>query len=246
VPYLNSAPFFRGLALGDRFSLTDLVPREQGAQAASGAIAAGLLPVVDFFRLEETFERVGRFGIAVRGRARSVLLFSRTPIRQLDGAKIAVTEESSTSAILLRLVLESRYKLSPAEYTRGQQADADALLLIGDAALRFQQANVQYPYETDLAFEWWLWQHVPFVFAVWAIRKDASPQDKKHLELSLSRSLGVNVSRLDAIAEESSKALGLPAASLSAYLSGFAYRFSEQEEAGIRRFKELLHESHLL
>ena len=91
IPYLNSAPFFRGLPLEAGWALTDLVPRQLGEQAASGEITAGLLPIVDFFRLKDSFERVGRFGIAVRGRARSVTLFSRKPIRQLDGCAIAVT-----------------------------------------------------------------------------------------------------------------------------------------------------------
>ena len=207
---------------------------------------AGLLPLADFLRLQDRFERVGPFGIAVRGRARSVLLFSRRPIRQLDGATIAVTEETSTSVLLLRLLLEQRYHVAPAAYQPGRVAEADAQLLIGDEALRVQQANTQYPYEIDVAFEWWLWQHLPFVFAVWAIRKDAAAPDKKALELALSGALGGNLRRLDAIAREASPSLGVPAEELQAYLGSFIYRLSQPEEDGIRRFQELVHEFHLL
>ena len=246
MPYLNSAPFFRGLLLGDRYELTDCVPRELGERAARGDLAAGLLPLVDSFRLEKTFERLGPFGIAVRGRARSVLLFSRKPVRQLDGAAIAVTEETSTTAVLLRLLLERRYELAPAAYHRGHHPDAEALLLIGDEALRFQRTNTQYPFETDLAFEWWLWQHLPFTFAVWAIRRDAGPQDKRHLELSLSGALGVNLRALAALADERAATLGIPADGLQAYLSNFIYRLGPLEEEGIARFRELVDEHRLL
>jgi chorismate dehydratase len=246
VPYLNSAPFFRGLSLGDRFELTDAVPRELGRQAASGEAAAGLLPLIDFLRLEDRFERLGPFGIAVRGRARSVMLFSRKPIRQLEGAAIALTEETSTSAILLRLILERRYQLAPASYSRGTDPAADALLLIGDEALRFQATNTRYPFETDLAFEWWLWQHLPCVFAVWAIRKDVPAEDKKELQRGLSGSLGVSQSQHEAIARERAAPLGVPAEELADYLGRFVYRFSSPEEEGIARFKQLVHESHLL
>lgn len=246
VPYLNSAPYFHGLSLGEPFTLTDCVPREVGAQAASGELLAGLLPLADFFLVEERYERIRPFGIAVRGRAHSVLLFSDTPIRQLEGATIAVTEESSTTALLLRLLLEQRYGVIPGKYERGQSQDADALLLIGDAALRFRATNTRYPFETDLAFEWWLWQHLPCVFAVWVIRKDASPQEKKQVEHGLIRTLGLNNSRLTQIAAERSAALGLPAADLDAYLSRFIYRFGSREEDGISRFRELVNEHKLL
>ena len=261
--------FFRHSTLSERFELSDSVPRQLGQQAAAGEILAGLLPLVDFLRLQDTFERIGHFGIAVRRRAGSTLLFSRKPIRQLDGATIAVTEESSTTVCLLRLLLEQRYEITPAVYDRvrvpppgagvgegiptpkveGRRdlaADADALLLIGDEALRFQHSNTSYPYELDVAFEWWLWQHLPFVFAVWAIRKDASAQDKRQIELGLAKSLGVNLTQLEFIAQDSSKTLGLPASELETYLSSFIYRLGRSEEEGIRRFKELLDGANLL
>ena len=170
VPYLNSAPYFRGLPLGDasspRYALIDCVPRQLGRKAAAGELDAGLLPIADYFRLAGSFDRLERFGIAVRGRAHSVMLYSRLPIRQLDGAVISVTEETSTTAVLLRLLLEQRYHVTPKLYHRGEHPEADARLLIGDEALQVKHANTSYPFEIDLGFEWWLWQHLPFVFAV--------------------------------------------------------------------------------
>ena len=246
MPFLNSAPFFHGLSLPPRYELADCAPREAGQAASAGELLAGLLPLADYLRLEETFERIGRFGIAVRGRARSVMLFSRAPIRMLDGAAIAVTDQTSSSYLLLRLLLEQRYRLAPASYMRGQQPDADALLLIGDEALRFSRTNTRYPFEVDLAFEWWLWQHLPFVFAVWAIRKDAAGQDKKSIESGLAKALGMNSARLEQLAQDYASALGIPAGELSAYLSSFLYRLGQPEEEGIAQFKQLVNDAHLL
>ena len=222
------------------------MPRELGERAAAGDVDAGLLPVADWFRLEDRFDRLGHFGIAVRGRVRSVLLFAMKPIRQLDGATIAITEETSTSARLLRLILEQRYELQPARYERGANSDVDARLLIGDEALRFQATNRQYPFETDLAFEWWLWQHLPFTFAVWAARKDLGVPEKRQLESNLARALGSNLGQLSAIAQEASAGLSVEPAELETYLSSFVYRLGASEEDGMRRFRELLHEHSLL
>lgn len=197
------------------------------------------MPVADYFRLQDRFERVGPFGIAVRGRSHSVLLFARRPIRQLDGASIALTAESSSSVALLRLLLAQRYGITPV-YVQGQDQDADAMLLIGDEALRVRQSNTQYPFETDIAFEWWLWQHLPFTFAVWIVRKDAAPDTKKTLEQALSRALGLNMKRLQAIAQAQAPTFGMSETEVHSYLANFIYRLSQPEEEGIKRFQELL------
>jgi chorismate dehydratase len=157
-----------------------------------------------------------------------------------------MTEETSTTACLLRLLLEVRYKIQPAKYQRGQSPEADALLLIGDEALRFARTNTRYPFEIDVGFEWWLWQHLPFVFAVWAMRKDLPPDLKKTIELGVSRALAKNLNSFDEIAAEYSPQLDIPAEDLKAYLSNFVYRLGHSEEEGIVRFKELVHEHHLL
>lgn len=263
VPFLNSVAFFRGLDWQERFEVADCVPRELGRLAASGEIAAGLLPAADFFRLEKSFERLGHYGIAVRGRAHSVLLFSKKPIRQLDGAVIALTEQSSTSVVLLRLILEKKYRITPASYEqrqhsekrqmvvpsakeRRQEPEADALLLIGNEALQFKQVNRQYPFETDLSFEWWLWQHQPFTFAVWAVRKDLDEKNKKQIEAGLGRALSMNVKVFDSIAAEWQEVLGVPTEELRKYLETFVYRLGPGEEEGLQTFKALANEHHLL
>ena len=84
------------------------------------------------------------------------------------------------------------------------------------------------------------------IFAVWAIRRDATPQEKKAVEHGLIKTLGMNHNRLERIAQESSQTLGLPAADLHTYLSSFIYRLGQVEEAGIARFRELVDEHHLL
>src|SRR5436190_20439407 len=49
-----------------------------------------------------------------------------------------------------------------------EECDADAVLLIGDRAMR--AALPGYPYSYDLGQEWTEWTGLPFVYAVWAVR----------------------------------------------------------------------------
>ena len=247
IPYLNCDPFFQGLALEGSWEWMDCSPRQLGLEAEAGRVTAGPMALVDFFRLQDSFERLGSLGIAVRGRCGSAMLCSSKPVRQLDGATIAVTEETSTTALLLRLILEIRFGLAPKQYMRGAATDdVDGVLLIGDEALKFRVTNRRFPYETDLAFEWWLWQHLPIVFAVWAIRKDCAPPDKQRLSRLLQQQLAHNLGRLDELASARAASLGVPAEELAQYLSHFIYRLSDPEERAIKQFEHLLHEHHLL
>lgn len=247
IPYLNCAPFFHGWTSSD-WAWTDDSPHRLGQEAEAGRVSAGPMALADFLRLQAAFERLGPLGIAVRGRCESVMLFSKRPVRQLDGAVIGVTDDTSTSVLLMRLILEQRYKLAPKAYHRGSPPgnDVDAVLLIGDEALKLHHANRLYPYEIDLAFEWWLWQHLPMVFAVWAVRKDTPAEAKQQLSRSLQKQVAVNLARLRAIAEEQAPSLGLPAPHLEAYLGKFVYRFGALEEQAVAQFSHLVHEHHLL
>ncbi len=250
IPYLNSLPFYSGLQLGDRFALNECMPRQSAQKAAAGELTAALMPLAGFLRNRATFDRLGHFGIAAKGRAHSTILFSRRPIRQLDGAVIGVSDETSTTVCLTRLILEQRYKLIPGRYRRGvtiQDEDLDAILLIGDEALRFKQTNGLFPFEIDVAFEWWLWQHLPAVFAVWAVRKDTPPGDRKRLESGIARALTQNSGpALEQLAEQAAPRYNMKKEEVHAYLSSFAYRFGKNEEEGIARLTALWEEHGLL
>ena len=249
IPYLNSFPFYHGLSLPERFGLSEINPREAAKGMESGEIIAAPIPLVAYLRNQDKYDRLGHFGIASRGRAHSTILFSRRPVKQMDGALIGVSDATTTTVCLLRLILEHRYKLVPARYQRGDKPEdpnLDALLLIGDDALRFAQTNKLYPFEVDVAFEWWLWQHLPCVFAVWAVRKDVPADDRKRLEAAVARALSQNQPAFDALAQDVAPKYGMRPEDVSAYWSGFSYRFGKLEEAGLEKQKALWEETGLL
>src|SRR5438093_1889343 len=100
IPYANAAPFY-ALWSDAPFAVRNLVPRELGREAEAGNVDLGLMAAGDFLRLEDRFEIIGPLGVATRGPAQSVLLFSRRPALALEGALISVTPETSTSIRLL-------------------------------------------------------------------------------------------------------------------------------------------------
>src|SRR3972149_6412349 len=135
IPYLNCEPFFSHLRGVD---LVPLNPRALGQATPGGTLAAGPLSLVDFLSLQGNVAPLP-CGIATSGPARSVLLFSDRPLSELGGAVIGVTEETSTSVQILKLLLSLKYGGTPGPWV-GPDKPGGPGLLIGDRAIRALKA----------------------------------------------------------------------------------------------------------
>jgi len=238
IPYLNLEPFHFGLRLPG-VELHPLPPRAMGLLAAEGGLDAGAFSLMDSVRLKDRFEPLGDFCLACGGEVRSVLFFARWPIEELAGATVAVTGETSTSVVLLKVLLALRYGLKDVRYVDlGGVEAADGCLLIGDEALRRRHGIEGLPHRYDLAEEWAAWQGLPFVFARWMVRATAGPEEKASLREALSERLRANVACLDAIGRVR-RDLGMTVAEIRTYLQGFTFELGERERRGMKTFLEL-------
>lgn len=251
IPYLNMVPFHHGFgpepleASGRRFEFMPMSPHALGLEAEKGIIDAGAFSLVDSLRLSSRYEQVGSYGIGVRREARSVLLFSNRQISDLQGM-CALTEETSTSSRLLQLLLEVRYGLSGIHYGRIASSvlfdgEADALLLIGDEALRAKSEGIKgMPYVTDLGEEWFQWHQTPFVFARWMMRSGLRQDVKDIIEHSIQSSLTMNeLNRVRFAVDEAPKREML-VRDIVTYWNGFAYELTPDHQRSIQIFCELL------
>ncbi|HKY59678.1 MAG TPA: menaquinone biosynthesis protein [Gemmatimonadota bacterium] len=254
IPYLNAQPFSYGWGDEPPFEVVDMMPRALGRAAAEGSVDAGLMAVADYFGLDGTFElTVPPMGIAVRDHVRSVVLLARRRPRHLDGRRIGITGESSTSRRLLELLARARWEVAPEwvpedELGADPRESVDGLLLIGDRALEAMADQRRHGWErvVDLATAWWEWQRQPFVFAVWAMRTTLPRRERERLSGFLTGSLAVGSEHLGEIAAAAaSERLGTRD-DLAAYLRNFVYRLSQAERKGLQRFRDLLAEHDIL
>jgi chorismate dehydratase len=241
IPYLNLEPFYFGLPAsgGPGVELHPLPPRAMGQLAAQGALDAGFFSLMDSVRLEGPFEPLGDFCLACGGEVRSVLFFARRPIEKMAGATVAVTGETSTSVVLLKLLLARRYGLKDVRYVDlGGDEAADACLLIGDGALRHRHGIEGLPHRYDLAEEWAAWQGLPFVFARCMVRMAADEDEKAALREALAQRLRANLACLDAIGRVR-RDLGMTVSEIKTYLEGFTFELGERERRGMETFLRL-------
>jgi chorismate dehydratase len=246
IPYANAAPFY-ALWKDAPFAVRNLVPRELGREAEAGSVDLGLMATGDYLRLQDRFELVGPFGVATRGPVQSVLLFARRAPEALGGAMISVTPETSTSIRLLRLLLDVRRGLADVRYVRGlEPAQSDALLMIGDRAMRMRNQRPEgFTHTLDLGADWLEWTGLAFVYAVWAVRRTLDPTVKRELAEFLERSLAAGLASLPEVARQQTEP-GWTQEETEAYLRRFHYRLGPEHLAGLTRFEELVREHGLL
>ena len=114
--------------------------------------------------------------------------------------------------------------------------EADAKLLIGDAALKsaFEDPTPHH----DLGRLWLERTGLPMVFAVWAAPEPPHP-DLLELEDALVESVRAARAEPELLAFEAAERYGYPAGFLARYFEKLRYRFGPRERAGLYTFLEL-------
>jgi len=236
VNYLNARPLARGLERDKGkglYELRYLPPAQVADELAAGNLDVGLLPSVELLRIPD-LEVVPGLAIAATHEVRSVLLVSKVPVAEIR--RLALDENSRTSARLVRILLKERYGLEPEvrparPVVEEMLEDADAALVIGDPALHIDRERYVV---LDLAGEWLELTGLPFVFAVWAARRSVAGPE---IESTLSRSLEEGLRELDSIAREAARESGLPEAVLRDYFTRcLRFELGDQERRGLERF----------
>lgn len=245
VSFLNAAPLVYGLRHGSLppwLSVSFQEPARCADAVRRGESDGGLLPVVECVRIPDLVV-LPDIAIASPGPVRSVVLVSRTPLQEIE--RIWLSPHSRTSVALLHVLLKRRLTAMPAMEIRAMRPTAlgrrEAALIIGDQALTDATAGVEV---YDLATLWRECTGRPFVFAVWAVRREAC-----HSELArcLATSKAEGLRRLDEIAAEFSARLGRPAAELRRYLGeNLSYHLGEPELDSVRQFLQLCREDGLV
>ena len=173
-------------------------------------------------------------GVCSDGCVRSVLLHCRRPLAEVN--TVAADPQSHTSNILAQLLLRAHLGSEAAVSEDGAGRDADAVVTIGDKALTALPGQ----HDTyDLSETWKEMTGLPFVFAVWAHRKD-NPRAAELSSIALD-ACEAGERMTDDIAARFSSRLHLPLSLCRDYLtSSVYYRVDAREKRAIHEFVRLL------
>ena len=225
ISYVNMAPvFFRLDADVEEISG---VPTELNAWLLGGEVELAPISSIAYARNAERLRILPRVAVASEGAVDSIQLVSRAPLTRIRS--VAVTPESATSVVLVRILLPEAEHVPLGE-------DADATLLIGDAALQsvFEDPTPHY----DLGRLWQERTGLPMVYAVFAC-PDPPPAGVLEVEEALLEAHRVSRAEPEALAREASARYGYPPGFLARYFEKLRYGFGPRERAGLLTFFEL-------
>jgi len=241
VNFLNSKPLAWGFLKGhhaDLFAPSYHPPAMVARLLAQGNLDVGLIPSIEVQRIPN-LRVLPDMCIAARHEVRSVLLVSRGPVE--DIRRVALDQNSRTSATLVRILLKERCGLDP-EYLHDRPdpermlSEADAALIIGDPALRVDRERYRI---IDLAAEWHELTERPFVFAVWAVRPEVDIPD---LPFYFKSSLRYGLSSLDTVVREAAAELNLDSSEVRSYLTeNLSFVLRQEEIEGLEEFYRRAH-----
>src|SRR5216110_2758993 len=238
IGYINCYPVYGAIDRGLVPLAAELVtgtPSELNDLLAAGELDVSVVSAVEYARQARHYILLPDLAISCDGAVRSVALFSRRTVGQLDGRTVLLSASSRTSVALLELLCRDVWHITPkfAE-ARAEAQDLatlgalphEAVLVIGDPALRLAAAGT-YAHRYDLGAEWKRWTGKPFVFAVWAATRSAASASTSSAHNALLASRAWGLAHLDEIAAETARLTALPAATCREYLSGLDYAFGD-------------------
>jgi len=165
VHYLNAAP----LTFGIEDQMVFTTPARLAELLRRDELDAALVSITEVL-LRDRYDILDGVAIAALGEVYSVLLAHKKPLAEVQ--EVFCDTASLTSVNLLKVLLAER-GLKPVFRPLESYAAAaakDFVLLIGDPAIDFQRAPHSHQI-FDLGTEWQALTGLPFVFAVWALRR---------------------------------------------------------------------------
>lgn len=241
VSYLNAKPLYHRLTeFAPGVQLEMDFPSRLADRLAAGSLDVALIPSVEYLRGAGLgYEILPGFAIAARGAVRSVKLFSRVPFGQIE--RLALDSGSRTSQALTRIWLDRTHGVKPGKIellpigVPVEESTADAVLLIGDRAMTV--SSQPFHAVVDLAEAWNEMTGLPFVFALWVVRRGV---ELGQLPEALERSRTEGLANADVLATEYGPRLGLDFQTCLDYLTKvLSYDLGETEVAGLRRFASM-------
>src|ERR1700755_785951 len=144
------------------------VPTELTRMLVAGELDTAPISSIEYARHADSLRLLPRLCVASEGAVDSIQLVSRKPLEQVR--HVAVTPESATSVALVKVLLPEADQAPLDAYETG---DAEAKLLIGDAALRsaFEDPTPHH----DLGRLWLERTGLPMGVAAWAWPRPPPP-----------------------------------------------------------------------
>jgi chorismate dehydratase len=256
IQFLNCLPLYYGLVKNHVLLDIELVkgtPTELNRLLIVGELDISPISSIEYARNHRSLLLFPDFTVSSDGEAKSILLVSKRPVEELSGRRIALTNTSATSQVLLKIILERNYSVKPEYFScppdLGKMLfEAEAALLIGDEALRCHCKSVLEKGDLflyDLGEEWKKLTGKGMVFAVWAVNRSFAEQCSdlsRHVFNLFRKSMIYSREHLDEIAEHAVRWEPFSSPFLRDYFKTLRFDFGPVYQEGLALFYKMAEE----
>jgi chorismate dehydratase len=248
IDYSNCVPVHARLLERERPEGIELmmgVPADLNEALALGRVDVAPCSSIEYARHAEEYVLLPGLGIGADGAVGSIVLESAVPVPELGGRDVWLPTASASSVVLLRLLLEKRWGITP-RYSWFHQADAGdpvgvhaaAVLRIGDIALR--RAVPPDRYVMDPGAAWKEWTGLPFVYALWQAREtESNAAELARLHATLIESRDFALANDEELARRHAPRYGIDAQRLLAYWRMLSFTLDARMQEGLMHFYHL-------
>ncbi len=182
IDYLNTLPFNfekTGLNPDFHYDLIKGVPSQINNLLSKKKIDLGFISSAHYIENFSEYLILPDLSISSLNKVRSVIILSDKPLEEIN--EIYLTKASKTSRYLTMVIFKNflnknvNYRDLENEYF----LDKEAVLLIGDSAIKYAESK---KYSYDLSSIWYKKTKLPFVFALWCVRKDFYKENKEEIK----------------------------------------------------------------
>jgi len=257
IGYINVAPVYYGLEQTETPSHIKLIsepPAVLNRMMEQEMIDISPVSSAAFARNHKEWSLLPDLSISASGKVMSVLLASNYPFEELENRRILLSDESASASDMLKLLLSWK-QIHPRFETGTINPDLcstyenqDGVLVIGNCALTGGWAQ-RFPYVYDLGELWKQATGLPFVFAVWAVRKAFAQQHPKlvmDIARRFERSKQLGKMNMDEIQSASSSLLAMKPEDCKNYFNQLNYGLGHLELQGLKTFYQGLFEEKIV
>lgn len=256
INFLNCLPLSYSLekqSLDDAFDVTRGVPSELNEKLRRGELDISPVSAIVYARNSEQLMLLPNLSISVEGAVRSLIIESKRPIHELDGAHIGLTMKSENTHCVVKIILEKGYGIKP-RYTidtirPNEVGDYDATLLIGDDALYTYHHQQKGYYYYDVGSQWRKMTGLPLVCAVWTVREAFAKEEPAltaKIANRLAKGFAFGLRHKEEAIEAIGKGAGFTGAELSDYLDLLNWGFSPRHRQALEYMYQMAYELKLV
>jgi len=256
ISYINASPVYYGLDHGlapDWLTLVTDVPAALNQKIIASDIDISPISAAHYALHHKELLLLPDFSISCRGPVMSVICAADYPLDDLSGKTVMFSRESASGAAFLKMIFARRgirpkFRVGPVGDITAIPPDVDAVMVIGDAALT-QPWKSRFSHWYDLGQLWYEMTGLPFVFAVWVVRRSFAAARPEQVSLALdllkaSREAGYG--HLDTVIDAGQAKLGLDRQVVKTYYDHLYCDLDQEKIAAMACFFDGLFQQKIL